>query len=110
MDSQSKAAFHRNQCIHQKYTQAYLDHAYNIVHDFRKCDIRFLHEIKPKEGGAVQEDEDKKDCKPDPTEKLVEIGSPPSILTDTPFNQMVTGFPPTPDEFVYVDTAQWDEA
>jgi hypothetical protein len=103
MDSVSKAAFHRNQRRHQKYTQAYLDHAYDIVHDFRKCDIRVLHAIEPKEGGAVQEDEDKKDCKPDPTEKPVEIGSPPSITTDTPSNQMVTRFPPTPDELVYVE-------
>jgi hypothetical protein len=62
MDSVSKAAFHRNQRRYQKYTQAYLDHAYNIAHDFRKCDIRALHKIEPKEGGAVQEDEDKKDC------------------------------------------------
>jgi hypothetical protein len=102
MDSLSKAAFHRNRRFH-KYTQAYLDHAYDIVQDFRKCDIRVLHEIEPKDGGAVQEDEDKKDCKPDPAEKPVEIGSPPSITTDTPSNQMVTGFPPTPDEFVYVE-------
>jgi hypothetical protein len=103
MDPLSKAAFHRTRRRHQKYTQAYLDHAFDIVHDFRKCDIRVLHEIEPKEGGAVQEDEDKKDCKPDPTEKPVEIGSPPSITTDTRSNQMVTGFPPTPDEFVYVE-------
>jgi hypothetical protein len=73
------------------------------VHDFRKCDICVLHVIEPKEGGAVQDDEDKKDCKPDPTKKSVEIGSPPSIKTDPPSNQMVTGFPPTPDEFVYVE-------
>jgi hypothetical protein len=86
MDSVSKAAFHRNRRRYQKYTQAYLDHAYDIVHDFRKCDIRVLHESEPKEGGAVQEDEDKKDCKPDPAEKLVKIGSPPSITTDTPSN------------------------
>jgi hypothetical protein len=103
MDSVSKAAFHRTLRRHQKYTQSYLDHAYDIVHDFRKCDIHFLHVIEPKEGGAVQDDEDKKDCKPDPTEKPVEIGSPPSIKTDPPSNQMVTGFPPTPDEFVYVE-------
>jgi hypothetical protein len=103
MDSVSKAAFHRTQRRHQKYTQSYLDHAYNIVHDFRKCDIRVLHVIEPKEGGAVQDDKDKKDCKPDPTEKPVDIGSPPSITMDTPSNQMVTGFPPTPDEFVYVE-------
>jgi hypothetical protein len=103
MDSLSKAAFHRTLRRHPKYTQAYLDHAYDIVHDFRKCDIRVLHEIEPKEGGAVQDDEDKKDCKPDPTKKPVEIGSPPSIKTDSPSNQMVTGFPPTPDEFVYVE-------
>jgi hypothetical protein len=103
IDSQSKAAFHRTLRRHPKYTQAYLDHAYNIVHDFRKCDIRVLHIIELKEGEAVQDDEDKKDCKPDPTERPVDIGSPPSITTDTPSNQMVTGFPPTPDEFVYVE-------
>jgi hypothetical protein len=91
MDSLSKAAFHMTLRFH-KYTQAYLDHAYDIVHDFRKCDICVLHEI-----------EQKKDCKPYPTEKPVEIGSPPSITTDSPFNQMVTRFPPTPDEFVYVE-------
>jgi hypothetical protein len=102
MDSLSKADFHMTLRFH-KYTQPYLDHAYDIVHDFHKCDIRVLHEIEPKEGGAVQEDEDKKDCKPDLAEKPVEIGSPPSITTDTPSNQMVTGFPPTPDEFVYVE-------
>jgi hypothetical protein len=103
MDSVSKAAFHRTRRRHQKYTQSYLDHAYDIVRDFRKCDIHVLHVIEPKEGGAVQDDEDKKDCEPDPTEKRVKIGSPPSITTDTPSNQMVTGFPPTPDEFVYVE-------
>jgi hypothetical protein len=103
MDSLSKAAFHRTLRRHPKYTQAYLDHAYDIVHDFRKCDIRVLHVIEPKEGGAVQDNKDKKDCKPDSTEKPVEIGSPPSIKTDPPSNQMVTGFPPTPDEFVYVE-------
>jgi hypothetical protein len=102
MDSLSKAAFHQNRRRYQKYTQAYLDHAYDIVHDFRKCAVRVLHEIEPKKGGAVQDDEDRKDCKPDPTKKPVEIRSPPSITTDTPSNQMVTGFPPTPDEFVYV--------
>jgi hypothetical protein len=53
MDSLSKAAFHRTLHRHLKYTQAYLDHAYDIVHDFRKCDIRVLHVIEPKEGGAV---------------------------------------------------------
>jgi hypothetical protein len=103
MDSQSKAAFHRTLPRHPKYTQAYLDLAYNIVHDFRKCDIRVLHVIQPKEGGPVQEDEDKKDGKPDPTEKPVEIGSPDSIKTDSPSNETVTGFPPTPDEFIYVE-------
>jgi hypothetical protein len=102
MDSVSKAAFHRTLRRHPKYTQSYLDHAYDILHDFRKCDIRVLHVIEPKEGGAVQDDKDKKDGKPDPTEKPVEIGSPPSIKTDPPSNEMITGFPPTPDEFVYV--------
>jgi hypothetical protein len=47
--SLSKAAFHRTLLRHPKYTQAYLDHAYDIVHDFRKCDIRVLHEIDPKD-------------------------------------------------------------
>jgi hypothetical protein len=73
MDSLAKAAVHRTLRRHPKYTQAYLGHAYDIVHDFRKCDIRVLHVIYPKEGGAVQDDEDKKDGKPDPTEKPVEI-------------------------------------
>jgi hypothetical protein len=103
MDSLSQAAFHRTLLRHPKYTQAYLDHAYNIGHDFRKCYIRVLHVIDQKEGGAVQDDKGKKDGKPDPTKKPVEIGSPPSIKTDSPSNQMVTGFPPTPDEFVYVE-------
>jgi hypothetical protein len=102
MDSLSKADFHMTLRLH-KYTQPYLDHAYDIVHDFRKSDIRVLHKIEPKEGGAVQEDEDKKDWKPDPNEKPFEIGSPPSIATDTRSNQMVTGFPPMPDEIVYVE-------
>jgi hypothetical protein len=102
MDSLAKAAFHRTLLRYQKYTQAYLDHAYDIVHDFRKCDIHVLHVIYPKEGGAVQDDEDKKDDKPDPTEKPVEIGSPDSIKTDSPSNEMVTGFPPLPDEMIYV--------
>jgi hypothetical protein len=53
MDSLSKAAFHWTLLRHPEYTQAYLDHAYNIVHDFRKCDICVLHEINPKEGGAI---------------------------------------------------------
>jgi hypothetical protein len=52
MDSLSKAAFHRTLLRYPKYTQAYLDHAYDIVHDFRKCDIRVLHVINRKEGGA----------------------------------------------------------
>jgi hypothetical protein len=103
MDSLPEAAFHRTLLRHPKYTQAYLDHTYNIVHDFRKCDIRVLHVIYPKEGRAVQDDEDKKDGKPDPTEKRVEIGSPDSIKTDLPSNEMVTGFPPSPDEMVYVE-------
>jgi hypothetical protein len=103
MDSLSKAAFHRTLLRHPKYTQADLDHAYDIVHDFRKCDIRVLHVIEPKEGGAVQDGEDKKDGKPDPTEKPVEIGSPDSIKMDSPSNEMVTRFPPTPNEFVYVE-------
>jgi hypothetical protein len=102
MDSVSKAAFHRSLRRRQKYTQAYLDHAYDIVHDFHKCDIRVLHVIEPKEGGAVQDDKDTKDCKPDPTEKPVEIGSPPPIKTDTPSNQMVTGFPPTRQTNLYM--------
>jgi hypothetical protein len=102
-DSLSKAAFHWTLPRHPKYTQAYLDHAYDIVHDFRKCDIRVWHEIDPKEGGAVQDDEEKKDGKPDPTKKPVEIGSPDSIKTDSPSNKMVTGFPPTPDEMVYFE-------
>jgi hypothetical protein len=102
MDSLSKAAFHRTLLRHPKYTQAYLDHTYNIVHHFLKCDIRVLHVIHSKEGGAVQEDKEKNDCKPDPTEKPVEIGSPDSIKTDSPSNKMVTGFPPTPDKMVYV--------
>jgi uncharacterized protein Usg len=66
MDSLSKAAFHRTLLRHPKYTQAYLDHAYDIVHDFPECDIRDVHEIDPKEKGAVQDDEEKKDGKPDP--------------------------------------------
>jgi hypothetical protein len=33
MDSVSKAAFHRTRRRHEKYTQAYLDHAYDIVHE-----------------------------------------------------------------------------
>jgi hypothetical protein len=102
MDSLSKAAFHRTLLRHPKYTQAYLHHAYDIVHDFRKCDIHVLHKINPKEGGAVQDDEEKKDGKLDPTEKPVEIGSPDSIKTDSPCNEMVTGFLPSPDEMVYV--------
>jgi hypothetical protein len=48
MDSVSKAAFHPTRRRHQKYTQSYLDHAYDIVHAFRKCDIRVLHVIEPK--------------------------------------------------------------
>jgi hypothetical protein len=103
VDSLSKAAFHWTLLRNPKYTQAYLDHAYDIVHDFRKCDICVLHVIDPKEGGAVQDDEEKKDDKPDPTEKPVEIRSPSSIKTDSPSNEMVTGFPPTPDEMVYVE-------
>jgi hypothetical protein len=62
MDSLSKASFHRTLHRHPKYTQAYLDHAYDIVHDFRKCDIHVLHVMEPKEGGAIHDDEDKKDC------------------------------------------------
>ncbi len=50
MDSLSKADFHMTLRFH-KYTQPYLDHAYDIVHDFRKCDIRVLHAIEPTEGG-----------------------------------------------------------
>jgi hypothetical protein len=103
MDSLSKAVFHWTLLKHPKYTQAYLDHAHNIVHDFCKCDIRFLHEIDPKEGGAVQDAQEKKDGKPDPTKEPVDIGSPDSIRTDSPSKEMVTGFPPSPDEMVYVE-------
>jgi hypothetical protein len=57
-----------------------------------------------KEGGAVQDDEEKKHDKPDLTEKPVEIGSPDSIKTDSPStNEMVSSFPPTPDGMVYVE-------
>jgi hypothetical protein len=73
------------------------------VHDFRKCDIHVLHVIYPKEGGAVQDDEDKKDGKSDPAEKPVVIGSPDSIKTDSPSKKLVTGFPPLPDKMVYVE-------
>jgi hypothetical protein len=65
MDSFSKASFHRKLLRHPKYTQAYLDHAYDIVHDFRKCDICRLLVIDPREGGAVQDDEKKKDSEPE---------------------------------------------
>jgi hypothetical protein len=116
MDSLSKAAYHRTLLRYPKYTQAYLDHAYNIVHDFQKCDIRVLHVIDPKEGVAVQEDEEKKDSapeintktgeavldeeankvgEPDPSKKLVEIGSPNSNQKDSPSNVMEIGFLPT---------------
>jgi hypothetical protein len=61
VDSLSKAGFHWTLLRHPKYTQAYLDHAFDIVHDFCKCDIRVLHKINPKEGGAVQDDKEKKD-------------------------------------------------
>jgi hypothetical protein len=71
------------------------------VHDFRKCDIRDLHVIHSKQGGAVQDDKKKKDGEPNPAEKPVEIGSPNSIKTDTPSNEMVTGFPPLSDEIVH---------
>jgi hypothetical protein len=54
MDSLPKAAYHQNLLRYPKYTQPNLDHAYNIVHDFRKCNIRVLHVIDPKEGVAVQ--------------------------------------------------------
>jgi hypothetical protein len=101
IDSLSKAAFHWTLLRHPKYTQAYLDHAYDIVHDFRKCHIHV--QIDPKEGGAVQDDEEKKDGEQDSTEKPVEIGSPNSIKMDSPSNQIVTGFPPTPEEMVYVE-------
>jgi hypothetical protein len=103
MDSLTKGAFHRNLRRHPKYTQSYLDHAYDIVHDFRKCDICVLHEIRPKEGEAVQDDKEKKVGEPDPTKKSIEIGSPNSNKTDSPSNKMVIGFPPTPDEMVYVE-------
>jgi hypothetical protein len=95
MDSLSKAAFHRTLLRHLKYTQAYLDHAYDIVHDFRKCDICVLHVIDRNEGGAVQDDGEKKDGEPDPTEKPVEIGSPNSIKMDSPSNEMVFHPPQT---------------
>jgi hypothetical protein len=53
-----------------------------------------LQVIEPKEGEAVQDDENKKDGKPDPTKKPVEIGSPDSLKTDLPSNQMVPDFHP----------------
>jgi hypothetical protein len=48
MNPVSKADFHWTLRGHQKYTQSYLDHAYDIVHNFSKCDIRVLHVIDPK--------------------------------------------------------------
>jgi hypothetical protein len=71
-----------------------------------------LHVIDRKEGGAVQDDEEKKDGEPDPTKKPVEIGSPDSIKMDSPCNKIVTGFPPSPDEMVYVedDCMKYDHA
>ena len=102
MDSLTKVVFHRDLCKGHKHTQSYLDHAYDIVHDFRKCHIRVLHEIEPKKGGAIQDDEEKKVGEPDPARKLIEIESPNSNQKDSPSNEMVIGFPPTPDKMAHV--------
>ncbi len=103
MDSLTKVVFHRDLCKGHKHTQSYLDHAYDIVHDFRKCHIRVLHEIEPKKGGAIQDDEEKKVGEPDPARKLIEIESPNSNQKDSPSNETVIRFPPMPNEMAYIE-------
>ena len=95
MDSFTKNTFHWQQRAAHKHTQSYLGHAYDIVHDFCKCDIRFLHKIKPKKGEAGLDDEEKKVGEPEPSKEPNEEGSPNSNQNDSPSKDMVIGFPPT---------------
>ena len=72
--------FHRYQKIgSNKCTQEYLDHAYDIVYDFRKCDIRTLHVIK-KKGDEADSDEDNSQ-KIVPPDKAIQIVVKPEINT-----------------------------
>jgi hypothetical protein len=48
MTSVNKVEFFRDLRRRYKYTRPYLVKAYDLVHDFCKCDIRFVHVVHPK--------------------------------------------------------------
>jgi hypothetical protein len=102
MDSFTKVTFQRQLHRDYKYTKSYLDDAYNIVHDFWKCDIHIVHEVKPKKGEAVSDDEEKKAGVSDPSRKQTKGDSPNSNTFDSPLDEMVIGFPPTANEMAYI--------
>ncbi len=100
-----KVEFHRYQKRgSNKCTQEYLDHAYDIVYDFRKCDIRTLHVIKKKEDEA-DSDEDNSH-KLGPSDQAMKIVVKPEIntgpLTESEY-VLVTGFPPAANEMAYCE-------
>jgi hypothetical protein len=108
MDSFYKVDFHWRLRSSQNHTQEYLDHTYNIVHEFRKCHICVLHEIKPKKGEASPDDAEKQVGEPEASQKQIVVGSPdphkkdvPSNQIVVPSNQIVIGFPPAENECAY---------
>ena len=72
-----KNDFHRGHRTLHRHSQPYLDHAYDIVLDFRKCDMRvlhFVHEPEPDKKGAESDDEKKKGNGPDLSKQQTEVG------------------------------------
>ena len=86
MTSAEKIEFFRDMRKRYKYTRPYIAHAYDLVHDFRKCDIRVVHIIKPKKSAKPKKDEkdsddnEKKAGALKPSPKAKESESPPAVV------------------------------
>jgi hypothetical protein len=103
IDSFTKVAFQRELHREHKYTKAYLDHAYNLVHDFRnRFDICVVHEVKPKKDEANSDDEEKKAGVSDPARKQTKGDIPKSSIFYSPSDKRVIGFPPTANKRAYI--------
>ncbi len=86
MTSAEKIEFFRDMRRRFKYTRPYIAHAYDLVHDFRKCDIRVVHIIRPKKSAKPKKDEkdsddnEKKAGALKPSPKAKESESPPAVV------------------------------
>ena len=98
-----KNAFHRNHRNLHRHTQPYLDHAYNIVLDFHKCDIRVLHEDKPDKKGAESDAKETKSNVPDWAFQGTKVGLSNSKVTASTSNELVS---PENGEAASVDAAK----